>query len=395
MAHYEYLARDKKGAKLKGAMDASSVEDASRKLAAKGLYPVSIKPVKARQGSSGAKESAITIFEDLGGLLASGVTVDRGLGLMAAGETVKGIKTVLLDMLERVQKGQTLSESVSAYPDLFGELAPHLLRAGESSGKIGLILPWITDYLRELHNFRKRLISSLIYPAILLGMSAVSVVVLLVYVMPKFGQIFHDMNQEPPAITKFLLATGQALSDWGFVLPIIFAGIYWGGKALLKDPRVQSRLDRLWMRLPVARNLILHSDLNRFCSTLGIMLQSGVPMLTSIRLAENVLGNASIRERVAPLAREVKSGRPVSEFFRKDDLFPPRLGSMMHIAEEQGRLAEGLIKLGEHYRGEFQQSLGRIVTMAEPMVIIVTGMIIGLLVISMFTAIFGVNEIGT
>jgi general secretion pathway protein F len=395
MAHFEYLARDKTGAKLKGALDAASVDDASRKLAAKGLYPVSIKPVKARQGGAGAKEAAITVFEDLGGLLSSGVTVDRGLALMAAGETNKGTKAVILDMLERVQKGQNLSEAVASYPDLFGDLAPHLLRAGESSGKIQLILPWITEYLRELHNFRKRLISSLIYPAILLAMSAVSVVVLLVYVMPKFGQIFKDLNQEPPAVTKALLAIGEALSDWGFLLPIAFAAFWWGGKAVFKDPRVRAALDRLWLKLPVARDLILHSDLNRFCSTFGIMLQSGVPMLTSIRLAENVLGNATIREKIAPLAREVKAGRPVSGFFRQIDMFPPRLGSMMHIAEEQGRLAEGLVKLGEHYRGEFQQNLSRIVTMAEPLVIIVTGMIIGLLVISMFTAIFGVNEIGT
>lgn len=394
MANFEYLARDKTGNKHKGALEAASVDDAARRLAAKGLFPVSVKPVKARRGGAGAREEAIQVFEDLGGLLSSGVTVDRGLALMAAGETRKAVKAVILDMLERVQKGQNLSDAVAAYPDLFGDLSPHLLRAGESSGKIGLILPWITAYLRELHAFRKRLISSLIYPAILLAMSAVSVIVLLVYVMPKFGQIFKDLNQEPPMVTQVLLSLGEMISDWGWIFPLLFALFFWGGKALLKDPRVRAGLDRLWLRLPVARDLILNSDLNRFCSTLGIMLQSGVPMLTSIRLSENVLGNTAIRERLAPLPREVKAGRPVSAFFRADPLFPPRLGSMMHISEEQGRLAEGLIKLGEHYRGEFQQSLGRIVTMAEPMVIIVTGMIIGLLVISMFTAIFGVNEIG-
>jgi general secretion pathway protein F len=147
------------------------------------------------------------------------------------------------------------------------------------------------------------------------------------------------------------------------------------------------------IRIPFTRYLVIHSELTRFCRTLGTMLQSGVPLLRALSLGEQVLMNSFLKDAMVPLHREIKAGRSMSNFFRAEQTFPPRMGTMLRISEEQGNLGDGLLGLGDHFERELQRSLQRLMALMEPAVIIVTGLIIAIMVMSMFTAIFGINEI--
>jgi general secretion pathway protein F len=297
------------------------------------------------------------------------------------------------ELLESVQGGNDLSGALTQNRDVFGTLSGHIIRAGEASGTLGPILRRLAQYMEQRRAFRQAMISSMIYPIILLGTSLVSMVVLLVYVIPKFAQIFHDLNQKVPLLTQVMVDIGEWLKDFGWTVPIILAIGFWGGKYLLLQPKVRRGLDRFLFWFPFSRYLILHSELTRFCRTLGTMLESGVPLLRALSLGQELIINSVLKESIGPLHQEIKSGRSMSNFFRNNSTFPPRIGTMLRISEEQGNTAAGLLSLSEFFEKELQRTLQRIMAFMEPAVILCTGSLIGLMVISMFSAIFGINDI--
>jgi general secretion pathway protein F len=319
--------------------------------------------------------------------------VDRALSLISSNQTNKRFQRILEELFESVQAGNDLSGALSQYRDVFGALSAHMIRAGEASGTLGPILKRLAQYLEQRRAFRQSMISSMIYPVILVGVSLVSMVVLLVYVIPKFAQIFHDLNQKVPFITQVMVDIGVWIVEFGWMIPIVIAVGFWGGKYLLRQPEVRKLLDKGLFRLPFSRYLILHSELTRFCRTLGTMLESGVPLLKALDLGQEMIMNAVLRESIAPLHQEIKIGRSMSNYFRNHSAFPARMGTMLRIAEEQGNIGAGLLALSEYFEKELQRTLQRIMTLMEPVVILCTGGMIALMVVSMFKAIFGINDI--
>ena len=196
--------------------------DAARKLKASRLYPVRIKPARSRRPRSVPKELMIRFFYDLGDLLLAGLPVDRSLSLISANQTHKVFRQVVQGLLDEVRGGGDLSDALGKYRDVFGNLASHMIRAGENSGTLAAILKRLGQYLEQRRAFQQNLLSALIYPMILILMSSVSIVVLLVYVIPKFAQIFDDLHQKVPLLTQLLLETGVFLKNFGWVIPLFF-----------------------------------------------------------------------------------------------------------------------------------------------------------------------------
>ncbi len=166
-----------------------------------------------------------------------------------------------------------------------------------------------------------------------------------------------------------------------------------GRQIHVNRPNIRRFLDKCLFGFPFSRYLILHSELTRFCRTLGTMLESGVPLLRALSLGQELIMNTVLRESISPLHQEIKTGRSMSYFFRSHSAFPARMGTMLRISEEQGNLGAGLLSLSEYFEKELQRTLQRIMTLMEPLVILCTGGLIGLIVISMYTAIFGINDI--
>lgn len=393
MSYYQYQARDAQGEIHKGVMEALSETDAARKLKSSRLFPVRIKAVKSQQRRRVSEEHVIRFFFDLSDLLIAGLPVDRALGLISTNQTQKRFQRIVKDLLEDVQGGSDLSGALGKYRDVFGTLADHMVRAGEASGTLGPILKRLAQYMEQRRVFRQTLISSMIYPVILLSISMVSMVILLVYVIPKFAQVFHDLNQKVPFVTEVMLQVGNWLRDYGWTLPFLLAVGFWGGKYVMRQPGPRMAADKVLFRFPVSRYIILHSELTRFCRTLGTMIESGVPLLRALSLGQELIMNVMLRERIAPLYQEIKVGRSMSNFFRINDVFPARMGTMLRISEEQGNLGPGLLGLSEYFEKELQRTLQRVMSLMEPVVIVATGAIIGLIVMSMFTAIYGINDI--
>jgi general secretion pathway protein F len=374
-------------------MEALSEEDAARKLKSGKLFPVRIKAVKSRKKRRVPEEHIIRFFFDLSDLLVAGLPLDRALSLISSNQSHKRFQRIVQDLFESVQAGNDLSGALSQYRDVFGAFSDHMTRAGEASGTLGPILKRLAQYLEQRRAFRQSMISSMIYPVIVLGTSLISMVVLLVFVIPKFAQVFHDLNQKVPFITQVMVNTGAWLKESGWMIPIVIAVCFWGGKYLLRRPQIRKFIDKCLFWFPFSRYLILHSELTRFCRTLGTMIESGVPLLRAISLGQELIMNAILRESIAPLHQEIKIGRSMSNFFRNNSAFPVRVGTMLRISEEQGNIGAGLLSLSEHFEKELHKTLQRIMDLMGPVVILCTGGLIGLMVLSMFKAIFGISDI--
>ncbi len=393
MASFQYQARDASGATHRGVMEALSESDAARKLKSSKLFPVSIKAATSRGKRRIPEEHVIRFFFDLSDLVAAGLPLDRALSLISSNQTHTRFQRVVQELFESVQAGNDLSGALSQYRDVFGALSDHMIRAGEASGTLGPILKRLAQYLEQRRVFRQAMQSAMVYPIIIVTVAGISVVALLVYVIPKFAEIFHELNQPVPFLLNIMIYLGLWLKQYGLMLPVMVAAALLGAKYILRKPSARRSLDKFLLSLPFSRYLILYSEMTRFCRTLGTMIEAGVPLLRALNLGQGLILNARLRESLNPLHQEIKAGRSISNFFRSQAAFPARMGTILRISEEQGNLGAGLLSLSDYFEQELQRRLQRIMTLAEPMVILLTGGFIGVIVLSMFSAIFGINNI--
>ncbi|MBW1974051.1 MAG: type II secretion system F family protein [Deltaproteobacteria bacterium] len=393
MPFFVYRAQDITGHIHKGIIEAASLDEAVKKLKDKRLYPVQVKATRKRRFRRVPEEAVIGFCGDLADLLRSGLPMDRSLALLAKQETHSLFRQVLNEIFREVQQGANLSDALQKHEDIFGPLIHHMVRAGEASGALDSILKQLNLYLERKRQFKQSLLSASIYPVLLLVMSLFSVIVLLTYVIPRFAQIFQDLHQELPTVTQLLLHLGAALDRYGWIIPIMLGVIFFGGRALYRSGKLKDRVDRILLTVPIISKLTMSTDLSRFFLAMGTMVNAGVPLLKAISLGFQVLTNWELKKHVQPLQGEVKAGRPLSGFFASDPLFPPRVGTMLKLAEEKGELGKTLIELGAYFESETEKILKRVITFLEPTIIIGTGLIIGSMVLSMFSAILGISDI--
>ncbi|MCX7823326.1 MAG: type II secretion system F family protein [Syntrophobacterales bacterium] len=394
MGFFAYKAFDRSGESTKGVIEAATLEEAVRKLRDSRLYPVKIEPVGKAQARRRIPDEVIISFcKDLADLILAGLAVDRALNLLTNQETHPSFKSVLNDMARSVQEGKALSDAIEHNQDVFGALVGHMVRAGEVSGALEPVLRRLAEYLDRRRAFKQSLVSASIYPLLLLGMSLLSMIVLLIYVIPKFAKIFEDLQQSIPFVTRLFLAIGAGLENYGWVIPLILIGIFYSIRRITLSPEGKRHLDKWLIRLPLVRRLIIYTDLSRFFLAMGTMVRAGVPLLRAIIIAKNVVNNTVLKAELAPLYDSVKVGRPVSSIFAGKEIFPPRIAPMLRVGEEKGELGDTLLALGSYFEGETEKVLRRLMTLIEPIVIIGTGIIIGTMVLSMFSAIISISDI--
>lgn len=394
MALFSYRAFDRSGESTKGVVEATTLEEAVKKLRSSHLYPVKIEPAgKARAYRKISDEIIITFCKDLADLLSAGLPIDRALIILVGQENHPSFKRILSDITRNVQEGKPLSDAMENHESVFGVLISHMVRAGEVSGALEPVLRRLSEYLERRRLFRQNLISASVYPLLLLGMSILSMTVLLIYVIPRFAKIFEDIQQSIPLMTRILLAIGAVLEHYGWVIPLFLLLLFFLFRRITLNPEGKKRLDKYLMKIPLIKRLIVYTDLSRFFLAMGTMVRAGVPLLRAILLARNVVNNSIMRAELAPLYDNVKGGKPVSSIFAGRDIFPVRIAPMLRVGEEKGELGETLLALGSHFEEETEKILRRLMILMEPAVIIGTGMIIGAMVLSMFSAIMSVSDI--
>ena len=363
--------------------------------------PAAPRPTAARRswrqvgrGARAETRELVSLAEDVALLLGSGVPLSRALVILtelhASRKTFAG---VLRKVNDDMREGSTFWEALERRDGFFPPIFVNMVRAGESSGALPIILERLSGYLEEIQELKDYLRSAMIYPVILTVTSLVSMVLMLTLVVPKFAEVFQDMGMALPAMTQAMFTLGLLLRDGWWALVLGTAGIIAAVLAVLRVERWRRGLDGAVLRIPAMGMFVRKIEVARFCRTLGTLLDSGVPILQAMNIVQGVVFNGVIHAAVAQAGDDLKRGVVLSGALRKTGLFPELALNMIGVGEETGRLGHMLDKVGQLYDKELKKGIKTFSSFFEPMVLLVMGVLIGGMVISMLMAIFSINDV--
>jgi len=397
MPLYDYEAVEPSGRKIRASVDAQDETSLKEDLKRKGLIPISIKAVRQKEPlglgfRTITRKDILRFTHELGSLLESGVPIDRALLILSehseSAQMRRAVRAIYLD----IQRGLSLSQALAAQGS-FPRLYVNMIRAGEAGGILEPVIRRLSAFLEMTQSFRDEVISALIYPVLLTIVGGLAIAVLMIYVVPRFAQIFEDMGQALPAPTLLLLNISAFFASYWWVglggIILFFALI----RAYSRTQEGRLLIDGLKLRLPVAKTIHMKFVVSRFARTLGTLMESGVPILEAIRISREVVGNEVISEKLSALEDGVRKGRGVAVSLRESEVFPPLVVQMIAVGEESGRLEETFLRVADRFEIETRTLIKRAVNLLEPAMIFFMGIVVGFIVISMLIAVFSINEI--
>jgi general secretion pathway protein F len=400
MPLYSYKAVRLDGQVEDGEMEAADEAALVAALQKEGLIPIKthtaggIVGYLAQRGRKrvGSKEVGL-ITRELSTLLEAGLPLDRSLQILIELADQEPVNALLTDLQERVRGGETFSQALDANSQVFSRLYVNMVRAGEASGALEAALARLADYLESSAELRETIKSALVYPTILVVVAGMALVLLLVFVVPQFTQLFDDMGADLPLATRIVVAAGDLFrSYWWAMLTCITLGAALIIK-LLERPEVRDRWDRRLLTLPLLGDLVWKLETARFCHTLSTLLENGMPLLGALSLAKEVVGNRKIAGQLEAIGDDLKRGRGLAEPLNEHQVFPKLALQMIRVGEESGRLDPLLTKVARLYDQETRAAVQRMLTLLEPALIIGLGIMVAGIIISILVAILGANEL--
>jgi general secretion pathway protein F len=404
MAFFHYRAADQAGKVVEGVMEADAERSVVLRLREMGCVPLRIAlPSERAIGASRQQalfakrkinqQQLLQFTRELAALLAAGLPLDRSLsilgGLVEGGELSKVVRS----LVEAVRAGKSLAVSMGEHPEIFPKIYVNMIRAGEAGGILDGVLRYLTEYLESTLALKEDVKSALIYPVILAVAAGLSLIVLFIFVIPKFAAIFRDNDKALPWITKAVIGFSQFLADYGWItLFVICAGVI-GVTFYIRSPEGKSEWDRFSLRTWLIGDLLRKFETARFSRTLAALLKGGVPMLEALGTVQGVIGNRLLARAIGQVQVRVREGRGMARPLSESGLFPPLALNMIAVGEETGKLDAMLTEVANYYDQEVKRSTKKLTALLEPALILAMGLIIGIVVISMLLAIFSINDL--
>lgn len=395
MPLFSYEAVDGNGNKVRESLDALNEDAIKSDLRVRGLIPLSIKPVDAKNVSlfERVTQKDLLIFtQELGNLLESGLPVDRALYVLSEASEKKPFRAIIREVYIDIQRGQALSQALSKHK-IFPGLYVNMVKAGEAGGILEAVIKRLASFLETSATFREEMTSALVYPLVLTIVGGLAVVFLMLYVIPKFAKIFADMGQALPLPTTILLNISTFfISYWWAVAGLITIAVI-ATRRYIMTSEGKAFVDSLKLKTPVIKRLNLKLIIARFSRTLGTLLQSGVPILEAIGISRTVVGNEIMSNRLKAIEEGISKGKGIAKPLKESNIFPPVVVQMVIVGEEAGKLDETFLLIAERFETESRSLIKRVVRLYEPVLILLMGIVVGFIVISMLLAIFSINEI--
>jgi general secretion pathway protein F len=400
MTLFYYKAVTPSGETLDGQMDVGTHDEVIGKLQDAGNIPLEVREADGvdSRGLFAAvfkratlKDAQVLQFTQmLATLLGAGQPLDRALQiLLDVPEGVKA-KRMLERVRDQVRGGTPLSDSLEAEHGAFSRLYINMVRAGETGGSLDDTLRRLGDYLERSQALKSSVINAMIYPAFLVGMVLVSLMILLVYVVPQFAPMFADMNIEMPLITKVVLAVGSALqSFWWLIIVLIVLGLGWFRRQMA-DPDARLRIDERFLRMRVIGDVVRKVETARLARTLGTLLKNGVPLLTGLATARNVMTNTALSQSVGEAAEEVKTGGGLGYALSQSKRFPKLALQMISVGEESGELDAMLMKVADTFDVEVKNTLDRLLAALVPATTIVMTIVVAMIMLAIVLPIMNI-----
>ena len=396
MPNVTYKARDAQGKAVTGAMESASAEKLAEKLRALGYMPTQIKEAlpnvdldRFGQRLRRIRPEDIILFNvQLANMIDAGLTLINSLNIICRQIENRKLREVAEEVKRAVEGGSSFSDALSHHPKAFSKLYVDMVRAGETSGKLNLVLNRLARYVEEQENLRQQIKNALFYPMIL-AIAGIAVVVLIVtFVMPKFVEVFNRAEVPLPLPTQIFYSGGLILTRyWYLIIFIVWLG--WTGiKMYANTEKGRMRCDRLKLNLPVIGPLTRKIIVSRFSRTLATLVDSGVPILHSLDIVREVVHNRIISDVVSNVRDSVEEGERIATELKKSGEFPQDMVQMISVGEETGKLGHMLNKISGFYDNAVSFSLKKLIALIEPVFIIVLGILVGFIMASMLLPMF-------
>jgi len=405
MAVFGYRAADREGRVSEGMVEAGEERLATERLREMGFLPIRVWPaatpaVKTSTAAprefrgKGTKRDLLPFLQGLRTLLVAGVPVDRSLEMLADLFRGRSMGEAATAILREVRAGSSLSEAMKKAPGApFDRFTVQMVHAGAATGRMEEALDQVCLFLSRSREFRANLLGSLLYPSILLGASVLSVILLLVYVVPRFAAVFAASRVPLPLPTRALLSASTFLKEQGVLLLLAAAFAWLLASAALKRPEARRDWDRAKLRWPGVGGILTAMETSRILRSLSSLLTGGVPILSAFVIAREVSGNSAVRDGMEAARLRVQGGSKVARALAETTPVPEMALQMIAVGEETGRLEEMLASVADAYEDTAKRGLQRFLVLLEPAVILGMGLLVGFIVLSMFLAIFRLNEL--
>jgi len=398
MAKFSYTAVDARGKQATGLVEAADQSDAIAQIRQLGFYPqrldqardnetVSEKKAAVKKGKGKVKTKILTIFtRQLATLIDAGLPLLRSLNTLAKQERNPVMRATMADISASVESGSTFSEALALHPNIFNKLYVNMVKAGELGGVLEIVLTRLAEFQEKSQKIKGKVVSAMVYPLVVLFIAMIILTFLLVFIVPKFQQIFADAlpGQSLPGITMFVIGLSHLfISQWYLVIGGI-AAVVIGCKAFASTSGGAVILDRLALRLPIFGDLLSKTAISRFSRTLGTLISSGVPILQALNITRDTSGNYVVANAINKIHDSVKEGESVVGPMEASGVFPPMVTSMVQVGEETGQLPDMLVKVADVYEGEVDNVVTSLTSILEPIMIVMLAVIVGVIVLALF-----------
>jgi general secretion pathway protein F len=403
MGAYQYVAVDPGGKEHRGVLEGDTPRHVRQLLRDRQLLPVEVAEVESRErvtsrrqwslrrGISGLDLALIT--RQLATLVRAGLPLEEALLAVSEHTEKARLKSIVLGVRAKVLEGHTLAMGLDDFPHAFPTVYRATVAAGEHAGQLDAVLERLSDYTESRHGLRQKISHAMIYPIVLTSLALSIVVLMLVYVVPKVVGVFETTGQELPMLTRALIALSETLQNWWFVLIIAVALIVFGVQRLLRNEAARRRLHWWFLKAPVIGRVTRGLNTARFTRTLSILTSSGVPALEALRISASVVNNLPMRAAVEEAAVRVREGAAIGRSLSQSKLFPPMSIHLISSGEASGELDAMLERAATHQESEMDSLLAAMLSVLEPLLIVVMGLMVLAIVMAILLPIFQINQL--
>lgn len=409
MPKYAYKATNKEGKPAFGVVDAESQALAVQDIRNLGLFPTNLreatrsdekKAMKAKYGDGvselyfgGLKWKQIVIMtRQLATLIDAGLPLLRSLNILVAQQPPSKLRDILREITADVQNGGTFSEGLAKHPKGFDRLYVNMVRAGEVGGMLETVLNRLAEFMEKRMKLQRKVKSAMVYPIFVILAATGIVTFLLVKVVPVFAEIFGEFGAGLPAPTQFLVDVSTFVEYQWWKILLIFNSMLIFNKLIRKIPLVLRITDIVVLKVPLVGDLVTKVAVARFARTLGTLLNSGVPILQSLKITRDTITNSVIQDAVQHVHDRIKEGDTIAAPLDESKVFPPMVVNMIDVGEETGSLDTMLNKVADIYDNEVEVAVEALLSMMEPAIILVLGAIIGFIVVALYLPIFTLGD---
>lgn len=416
MPEFAWRAANSAGKVEEGRLTASTPAQVLKQLRDQGMTPLQIRDASAEASLSDASGQAhsyggfarpkgrqargpvtspdvLALTSELAIMLRAGLALDNALRVLIDMSHKPSVATLVQGILDAVKGGTPLSRALAAHRDLFGDFYINMIRSGEASGQMSAVLDRLVEHMERQRALRESVISATIYPAILLAVAVLSLIAMLGFVVPQFEKLFTDMGDALPVPTRLVMGLGHAFTQYGLVMGLVFAGVGVVALRWLKSPAGRRWWQTLVLRLPLMGPLALKYQLTLFSRSLGTLLGNGVPMLTALHIATETVGNTVLQQALGRVAPIVKEGGKVVQAITATGIFAPLAINLIRVGEETGRIGPMMLELSNILNREVETGIKRLLTLVEPVLILVLGVLIAAIIVSILLGILSINDL--